>query len=146
VFSLCVVLGELCGHGFWPRRPFPGRLSLDGAAVTTDATIDGINAAKAGARLIPSGGDCCWEIDHGRVVIGVSTARDGRFVAGGAVAEVAISARRAGEDEVAELLAAAQTCLPLQASHSAPEPAEPGLHRVAVKCVVDKPSRWPRGW
>jgi hypothetical protein len=96
VFSLCIILGELCGCGFWPRRPFPGRLALDGAAVTTEATIDGINAAKAGAKLVLAGGDCYWEIDHGGIVISVSTAGGGRFEAGGAIALVAISVRRGG--------------------------------------------------
>jgi hypothetical protein len=95
VLALSVILGELTGHGFWPRRPFPGRLTLDGATVTTHATIDGINAAKTGARLAPAGGGCCWEIDHGSIVVAVNTAQDGHFEVGGAVAELAITARPA---------------------------------------------------
>jgi hypothetical protein len=67
---------------------------LDGARVTSTATIDGINAAKTGARLAPAGGGCCWRIDHGDVVVVVNTAREGHFAASGKIGELVIEVKQ----------------------------------------------------
>ena|GEM_PF-6897423 len=92
VFQFSVALGDLTKEfDFWPKKTFTGKLSLDGAAVTARATIDGINRAKKGNPLRPDeflNFRSVLEEDGASIVI--LKAKGGRYDVGGFPAEFLI--------------------------------------------------------
>jgi hypothetical protein len=50
---------------FWPKKPFPGRLTVDGAELRSDSALDDVNDVKKGKPFKPD--DVLtdvWTIDH----------------------------------------------------------------------------------
>ena len=93
---MSIALGDVTTTmDFWPKKAFAGTLTLDGAAVTADATIDAINTAKKGESLKASGiARFMSEINYGDVAIVICKAKNGMFDADGSLAEFLVSSRR----------------------------------------------------
>ena len=93
--QVSLALGDLTTTmDFWPKKVFGGTLTLDGAEVTSETTIDAIDREKGGE---PEGAGLARfvsEIDYGDVEIVIDEAKNGKFDADGSLAEFLVSSRR----------------------------------------------------
>ncbi len=95
ISGVTVALEKLKGYDFWPKQLFRGNLTIDGASVTAETTIEAINRIKTGktlknlVKMLPFS----WEIDYEDVGVYVNKAKDGELHAGGTLAEVQIEVK-----------------------------------------------------
>jgi hypothetical protein len=95
IVAVTVALGELNDFDFWPKKAFRGKLSLDGAVVTANTTIDEINRAKKGKPLAAIYFlKFSSTIDYEDMYVVINKAKDGQYDAGGMLAELVIGAKR----------------------------------------------------
>ena len=92
ILQVTVALGEL-KFEFWPKKMFRGKLTLDGAAVTKDSTIEGINREKKGKKFIAGEFGFRSIIDYKNVNVVIKKAKDKEVNPDGAIAEFLIGVK-----------------------------------------------------
>ena len=90
--QVTVALGEV-EFEFWPKKLFRGKLTLDGAAITADTTIESINREKKGKKFAPGEFGFGSIIDYENVNVVLHKAKDRKLNVNGKIAEFLIGVK-----------------------------------------------------
>jgi hypothetical protein len=90
--QVTVALGELKWE-FWPKKLFRGKLTLDGATVTADTTVEAINRDKKGKKFAAGGFGLFSSIDYGNTEVVIHKAKDKEVKPDGTIAEFLIGVK-----------------------------------------------------